>query len=173
MLYENINIIDLISLIIILLSILASAWRGLIRETMTIIIWVSSFFVSKILFKYISNFTRNFIQIDVLVQLISWSVPFMIAVIVLTILNNILILPPLLKFSNIYDHIVGSIFGFIRGFLIICLIYVGVIQVIENINKLPDEIKNSYTINISDSFSKYIIQKLPYDNLKGFEKNKL
>ena len=173
MLYENINIIDLISLIIILLSILASAWRGLIRETMTIIIWVSSFFVSKILFKYISNFTRNFIQIDVLVQLISWSVPFMIAVIVLTILNNILILPPLLKFSNIYDHIFGSIFGFIRGFLIICLIYVGVIQVIENIDKLPDEIKNSYTINISDSFSKYIIQRLPYDNLKGFEKNKL
>ena len=173
MLYENINIIDLISLIIILLSILASAWRGLIRETMTIIIWVSSFFVSKILFKYISNFTRNFIQIDVLVQLISWSVPFMIAVIVLTILNNILVLPPLLKFSNIYDHIFGSIFGFIRGFLIICLIYVGIIQVIENINKLPDEIKNSYTINISVSFSKYIIQRLPYNNLKGFEKNKL
>ena len=172
MLYENLNIVDLISLIIILLSILASAWRGLIRETMTVIIWLSSFLVSKILFKYVSSFTRNFIQIDILVQLISWIIPFLIAVILFSILNNIIVLPPLLKFSNIYDHILGSIFGFVRGILIIVLIYIGIIQVIENVNKLPEQIVNSYTVNISDTFSKYIIEIIPYANLKDFEENK-
>ena len=168
MLYENLNIVDLISLIIILLSILASAWRGLIRETMTVIIWLSSFLVSKILFKYVSSFTRNFIQIDILVQLISWIIPFLIAVILFSILNNIIVLPPLLKFSNIYDHILGSIFGFVRGILIIVLIYIGIIQVIENLNKLPDQIVNSYTINISSSLSRYIVEIIPYKKLKSF-----
>ena len=172
MLYENINIVDLISLIIILLSILASAWRGLIRETMTVIIWLSSFLVSKIFFKYVSSYTRNFIQIDILVQLISWATPFIIVVILFSILSNILVLPSLLKFSNIYDHILGSIFGFIRGILIILLIYIGIIQVIENVNKLPEQIVNSYTVNISDKFSKYIIEIIPYANLKDFEENK-
>ena len=172
MLYENINIVDLVSLIIILLSILASAWRGLIRETMTVIIWLSSFLVSKILFKYVSSFTRNFIQIDILVQLISWVIPFLIAVILFSILNNIIVLPPLLKFSNIYDHILGSIFGFVRGILIIVLIYIGIIQVIENVNKLPNQIVSSYTVSISETFSKYLIEIISNDNFKEFEKNK-
>ena len=173
MLYENINIVDLISLIIILLSILASAWRGLIRETMTVIIWLSSFLVSKIFFKYVSSYTRNFIQIDILVQLISWVIPFLITVILFSILNNIIVLPPLLKFSNIYDHILGSIFGFVRGILIIVLIYIGIIQVIENVNKLPEQILDSYTVNISSTFSKYIIEIIPYDNLNRYEKKKI
>ena len=172
MLYENLNIVDLISLIIILLSILASAWRGLIRETMTVIIWLSSFLVSKILFKYVSSFTRNFIQIDILVQLISWIIPFLVAVILFSILNNIIVLPHLLKFSNIYDHILGSIFGFVRGILIIFLIYIGIIQVIENVNKLPNQIVSSYTVSISETFSKYLIEIISYDNFKEFEKNK-
>ena len=172
MLYENLNIVDLISLIIILLSILASAWRGLIRETMTVIIWLSSFLVSKILFKYVSSFTRNFIQLDILVQLISWIIPFLVAVILFSILNNIIVLPHLLKFSNIYDHILGSIFGFVRGILIIFLIYIGIIQVIENVNKLPNQIVSSYTVSISETFSKYLIEIISYDNFKEFEKNK-
>ena len=38
MIFENqINIIDLIALLITLLSTLASTWRGLIKETLTII----------------------------------------------------------------------------------------------------------------------------------------
>ena len=84
MIFENINIIDLISILIILLSILASTWRGLIREIMTILILVLSFFISNLLFGYALNITRNFIQIDSFVQLISWVVPFMISIILFT-----------------------------------------------------------------------------------------
>ena len=55
MIFENINIFDLISILIILLSILASTWRGLIREMMTILILVLSFFISNLLFDYFLN----------------------------------------------------------------------------------------------------------------------
>ena len=81
MIFENINIIDLISILIILLSILASTWRGLIREIMTILILVLSFFISNLFFGYALSITRSFIQIEILVQLISWVVPFIISII--------------------------------------------------------------------------------------------
>ena len=135
MIFENINVIDLISIIIILLSILASTWRGFIREIMTIFILVLSFFISNLMFDYALNITKNFIQIDILVKLISWIIPFIISIILFTLINNIILLPFLLKFSSIYDHILGSFFGFSRGLLLICLIYIGVIHIIESFER--------------------------------------
>ena len=55
MIFENVNIIDLFSILIILLSILASTWRGVIREIMTILILVLSFFISNLIFDYALN----------------------------------------------------------------------------------------------------------------------
>ena len=171
MIFENINIIDLISILIILLSILASTWRGLIREIMTIFVLLLSFFISNLLYDYALNITRNFIQIDILVQLISWIVPFIVSIIIFTLLNNIILLPLLLKFSSIYDHILGSFFGFARGLLLICLFYIGLIHIIESFEKLPTEVKNSYTVNISNSLSEYLLPILPLVDQKSFEKN--
>lgn len=167
MIFENINIIDLISILIILLSILASTWRGFLREIITISILVLSFFISNLLFDYSSNITKNFIQIDILVQLISWVFPFIISIIFFTVINNIILLPLLLKFSGIYDHIFGSIFGLARGILLICLIYIGMIHIIESFEKLPNEVKNSYTVNMSNSLSKYILHILPFVDQKS------
>ena len=169
MVFENINIIDLISILIILLSILASTWRGLIKEIMTILILVLSFFISNLLFDYALNITSDFIQINILVQLISWITPFIISIIIFTLINNLILLPFLLKFSSIYDHILGSFFGLIRGILLISLIYIGVIHIIESIEKLPSEIQNSYTVNISNTFSKYLLPILPFVDQKPFE----
>ena len=171
MIFEKINIIDLISILIILLSILASTWRGFIREIMTIFILVLSFFISYLLFDYSSNITKNFIQIDILVQLIGWVFPFIISIIFFSLINNIILLPLLLKFSSIYDHILGSIFGLARGILLICLIYIGMIHIIESFEKLPNEVKNSYTVNISNSLSKYLIPILPFVDKKSLKKN--
>ena len=170
MIFENIDVIDLISLLIILLSILASTWRGLIKEILTIFTLVASFFISNLLFDYAFNITRNFVQIDILVQLISWVVPFILSFILFTFINNLILLPYLLKFSSIYDHILGSFFGFARGLLLICLIYIGVIHIIESFEKLPTEVQNSYTINMSNSLSKYLLPILPFVDRKSFEK---
>ena len=171
MIFENINVIDLISIIIILLSILASTWRGFIREIMTIFILVLSFFISNLMFDYALNITKNFIQIDILVKLISWIIPFIISIILFTLINNIILLPFLLKFSSIYDHILGSLFGFARGLLLICLIYIGVVHIIESPEKLPAEVQNSYTVNMSNSLSKYLLPVLPFVDQKSFENN--
>ena len=108
MIFSNIKIIDLISLLVILLSVLASTWRGFIKESLTVIIWIIAYFLSNALFLNVFKYTKSFVQIELLAYLISWIIPFIVFIIFLSILNRILIYPLVLKYSNFIDHFLGS-----------------------------------------------------------------
>ena len=172
MIFSNIKIIDLISLLVILLSILASTWRGFIKESLTVIIWIIAYFLSNAFFLNVFKYTKSLVQIELLAYLISWIIPFIVFVIFLSILNRILIYPLVLKYSNFIDHFLGSFFGLIRGFLLIYLIFIFTIYLIEDINKFSLNIKNSYTVELSNSFSKIISPIIPYEIFNN-EKNTL
>ena len=161
MIFGEIKIVDLISLLVILLSILASTWRGFLKEFLTITIWIISYFLSTILFKYVINYSKNFIQIEVLANLISWITPFVASVIILSILNRIFIYPLVLKYSNLFDHILGAFFGLVRGVILLCLVFIFIIYLIEDIDKLPLTLNDTYSVKIGYSFSKLILPILP------------
>ena len=163
MIFSNIQIIDLISLLVILLSVLASTWRGFIKEALTIIIWIIAYFLSNALFLSVFKYMKNFIQVELLAYLISWIIPFIVFVLFLSILNRMFLYPLILKYSNFIDHFLGSFFGLIRGFLLIYLIFIFTIYLIEDINKFPSNIKNSYSVELSNSLSKIISQIIPYE----------
>ena len=168
MIFGAIKIVDLISLLVILLSILASTWRGFLKEFLTITIWIISYFLSTILFKYFFNYAKNFIQIEILANLISWITPFVISVIFLSILNRIFIYPLVIKYSNLFDHILGAFFGLLRGVILMCLIFISIIYLIEDIDKLPLIVNDTYSVKISYSLSKLILPILPVEKLDYF-----
>ena len=173
MIFGEIKIVDLISLIVILLSILASTWRGFLKEFLTITIWIISYFLSTILFKYVISYSKIFIQIEVLANLISWITPFVASVIILSILNRIFIYPLVLKYSNLFDHILGAFFGLVRGVILLCLVFIFIIYLIEDIDKLPLTLNDTYSVKIGYSFSKLILPILPVENLDYFENDLL
>ena len=164
MIFENqINVIDLIALLLILLSTLASTWRGLIRETLTIIVWISSLFISNFLFIYAKVHIEKFIEIEILIKVLSWSIPFISSVIILSIVFRVLLLPLILKFSNILDHLLGLFFGLIRGVLLLCFLFAGLVYVVESNDKLPLSIQKSYSVKIVRALTVYILPMLPND----------
>ena len=87
MIFSNVMIIDLISLLVILLSVLASTWRGFIKEFLTVIIWVIAYFSSNALFLNVFKYTKSFVQIEFLAYLISWIIPFFVFVIFFSFFN--------------------------------------------------------------------------------------
>ena len=173
MIFGEIKIVDLISLLVILLSILASTWRGFLKEFLTIMVWIISYFLSTILFKYVISYSKIFIQIEVLANLISWITPFVASVIILSILNRIFIYPLVLKYSNLFDHILGAFFGLVRGVILLCLVFIFIIYLIEDIDKLPLTLNDTYSVKIGYSFSKLILPILPVENLDYFENDLL
>lgn len=173
MIFGEIKIVDLISLLVIFLSILASTWRGFLKEFLTITIWIISYFLSTILFKYVINYSKNLIQIEILANLISWITPFLISVIILSILSRIFIYPLVLKYSNLFDHILGAFFGLLRGVILLCLVFIFIIYLIEDIDKLPLAFNDTYSLKIGYSFSKLILPILPVENLDYFENDLL
>ena len=164
MIFENqINVIDLIALVLILLSTLASTWRGLIRETLTIIIWILSLFISNGLFIYTKVHIEKFTEIEILIKVLSWSIPFISSVIILSIVTRILLLPLILTFSNILDHLLGLFFGLIRGVLLLCFIFAGLMFLVESNDKLPLSVQKSYSVKIVRALTVYILPMLPND----------
>ena len=162
MIFENqINVIDLIALLITLLSTLASTWRGLIRETLTIIVWILSLFISNVLFIYTRVHIEKFTEIEILIKVLSWSIPFISSVIILSIVTRILLLPLISTFSNILDHLLGLFFGLIRGVLLLCFIFAGLMYVVESNDKLPLSVQKSYSVKIARSLNIYILPMLP------------
>ena len=124
-------------------------------------IWIVSYFLSTILFNYVISYSKTFIQIEVLANLISWITPFVISVIILSILNRIFIYPLVLKYSNLFDHILGAFFGLARGVILLCLVFIFIIYLIEDIDKLPLTLNDTYSVKIGYSFSKLILPILP------------
>ena len=162
MIFENqINVIDLIALLITLLSTLASTWRGLIRETLTIIVWVLSLFISNVLFIYTRVHIEKFTEIEILIKVLSWSIPFISSVIILSIVTRVLLLPLISTFSNILDHLLGLFFGLIRGVLLLYFIFAGLMYVVESNDKLPLSVQKSYSVKIARSLTIYILPMLP------------
>ena len=164
MIFENqINVIDLIALLLILLSTLASTWRGIIREILTILVWVLSLFISNGLYTYTKVHIEKFTEIEILINVLSWLIPFISSVIILSIVTRVLLIPLILKFSNILDHLLGLFFGLIRGVLLLCFLFAGLLYVVESNDKLPLSIQNSYSVKIVRSLTIFILPILPND----------
>ena len=164
MIFENqINVIDLLALLIILLSTLASTWRGLIRETLTIVVWILTLFISNGLYFYSEAHIKKFTEIEILIKVLSWSIPFISSVIIFSIVTRVFLLPLILKFSNIIDHLLGLFFGLIRGILLLCFLFAGLLYVVESNDKLPLSIQNSYSTKIVRSLTIFILPVLPDD----------
>ena len=73
---------------------------------------------------------EKFTEIEILIKVLSWSIPFISSVIILSIVTRVLLLQLISTFSNILDHLLGLFFGLIRGVLLLCFLFAGLLYVV-------------------------------------------
>ena len=56
-------------------------------------------------------------------------------------------------------------FWSVRGVILLCLVFIFIIYLIEDIDKLPLTFNDTYSVKIGYSFSKLILPILPVENL--------
>ena len=173
--FDN-NVVDIISLIIIVISVLLSSSRGLIRECYTIISWILSFFSSiqfgPMILPLILGvpFLEEFLLGNCpLAMIISYIITFVLSI---TFFSILLVITSINKrketqtiISNL-DKFGGVLFGFMRSIIILLLILIFTQDLLPGFNfkiEINDSIDNSITSNFLEP-SKIYLSDIIYDN---------
>jgi membrane protein required for colicin V production len=132
------NIIDFAALIILVISGILATLRGMTREIMGLAGWPISILVARICAPYLAPFLEGLIQIDGLTDILAWGIPFIAAVILWFVFSS-LVSPGLSKAGlGSLDRWLGFLFGVLRGYVIVLVVYVGSVMVVaEGENNLP------------------------------------
>ena len=174
---ENYTIIDLISLLIIIVSSFLAFSRGISREILSILSWITSatiaFFISPKVHPYFSNIPilKEIIYDSCeLSILISFALTFIIFLVFISFLVPIIsTFIQKTKLSSI-DRILGFFFGIIRGCLLVTIALISH-DVLTNDSNALDIVKNSETENLFFQMKKNILNNIP-DNIPDWTVDK-
>ena len=137
------NIVDFAALIILGVSGVLATLRGLTREIMGLAGWPIAILAARMSEPYLSPLLEDTIQIKGLSDALAWGLPF-IAAVVLWFVFSSLVSPGLSKAGlGSLDRWLGFLFGAIRGFVIVLVVYAGSVVVAEGENSLADIITDA------------------------------
>ena len=179
----NNNIVDIISLVIIAISIILGFSRGLIRECYTILAWILSFISTIQLGPFILPLTLSipfleefFLGNCPLAMLVSYIVTFVLS---LTFFSILIILVNISKtnennpFLRSADRFGGMFFGFMRSILVLLLLLIFTEDFLPEFsqkNKITESVDKSITTNFLEP-SKDYLSILIYKNGEIWLKN--
>jgi membrane protein required for colicin V production len=131
------TLVDYGAIILLLISGGLATLRGMTRELLGLAGWPISVFAAKFSAPYLEPVLTDLIRIEGISAALAWGVPFVIAV-VLWFAFASLVSPGLSKAGlGGLDRWLGFLFGLIRGFFIVLIIYAGAVVVAEGESKLP------------------------------------
>ena len=180
---ENINLVDLASISIILLSSILAYFRGLSREILAIVSWVTAALLAFIIAPQLDPFINKIpIVKEILADscqlsiIISYITSFIISLIVLSLIVPMLTNIILQSNLNSLDKLLGLCFGASRGLLLIIALTIVYdlffddsesLAQLENsqTNKISSEIKDDVKNLMPNSKPKWIIER--FDTLMG------
>ena len=155
-----INLLDLISLIIIILSAIVSSLKGFVRESLSIFAWIGAIFCSIYLSPYFFNISLSFITNNILAEIITYILTFVIVLTTLSMVTRSLSIYIRSTALNNLDKSLGFIFGLIKGliFLSITLIIFDWFSIEK---KRPTLITSAKILPAVDMTSQLLINTLP------------
>ncbi len=156
--------IDVVILLILVSSCVLSSLRGLMHEVSSLVVWVVSIYCGFSFGYFVADAMPDNFTAEVKIAL-----GFLIVLIIVMILSKLVVLS--LKETVIFfgggqiDRFLGSIFGLIRGFLIVIIL-----SILASMTALPSEKawEKAFFRPILESSIKYSIPYLP-----DFMKSKL
>ena len=120
---ENINGLDLVIVCVVTVSGLFAFCRGFLSEMLGIGSWIVAGTGGVYLLPYVSPLTEKFIRSGTLANIVAGVLSSLILLVVLTLVCSFLTSKIRQSALNRLDRFLGLIFGFLRGFIILMLMY--------------------------------------------------
>ena len=148
--FSSLSFFDGIVALVIIISAIMSTLRGLTREFLGLSGWFISIGFAQLTSAYCEAWLANYISVTEVASILGWVIPFTVSVVIWYIMAS-LISPGLTRAGlGGLDRWLGVLFGALRGFLIMCLLYGGIVGFTRSEHILP--------VWVTDSASAYAIR---------------
>ena len=130
------NTLDYIIIAIVLLSGILALIRGFVREFLSLCAWVGAFFIAITFYEPAVPMVSSYISNEKFAMWVAILAVFFVALILLSILGYVLSGFVKGKTFVWLDRSAGFLYGLLRGVIVLCLIYLGVVLILwSDINK--------------------------------------
>ena len=165
---NNFNEIDILIIILTIISMIYGYSRGLIKEILSILSLLLSVYISINIYPNISLFIKEYIEIAVLADSISFALMFLFLYSLINIFSNFIVSNITNTPIRILDKNFGILFGFFRALLILSLLNILLYWTLWKKN-IPQWLNNSKSMVLINYTSNKLIQILPSRSLKSIE----
>jgi membrane protein required for colicin V production len=160
--FATLTLVDYGIFLVLILSVILSTLRGMTRELLGLAGWVVSILVANFTAPMIEAPIVDFLQVKGLGAALAWAIPFAATVVIWFILASLL--APGLKrvgFGSL-DRWLGVLFGFIRGFGLVLIVFV-IAVFAEGEDNLPDIVTESQSTPALSRSAHYFSGFFPKD----------
>ena len=155
---QTFSLVDLIVLIILILSSFIGYNNGFIKEILSLTIWVFSILTALLIFNKSINFFLIYYKKSILLDIISFLVPFCIFFILYSLFSK-LIFNNVSELKNlVFNRFFGFLFGMLRGFSLIVISFAGLFYLFNTKENLPVIFNESFFFEPMKNFSIYILE---------------
>ncbi|MDC0649796.1 CvpA family protein [Alphaproteobacteria bacterium] len=164
--FATLTLVDYGIFLVLILSAILSILRGITRELLGLAGWAVSILVANFTAPMIETSISDFLQAKGLGAALAWALPFAASVVIWFILAGLL--APGLKrvgFGSL-DRWLGILFGFIRGFGLVLIVFVAAVFAAEGEDNLPDIVKESQSTPALSLSAHYFSGFVPKDYRK-------
>lgn len=127
---SRLNELDWVIVVVLTLSTLLSLWRGFVREALSLLGWVAAFIVANLfvdrlsaqMAAYIDNATGRYVA--------CFAVLFVITLVTFSLIVWLAVKLVRVSGLTVLDRVLGTVFGFARGVIIVLLLAYGIQQLV-------------------------------------------
>ena len=169
--FATLTLVDYSVFLLLMLSAILSTLRGMTRELLGLAGWVVSILVANFTAPTIETPISDFLQVKGLGAALAWALPFAASVVIWFILASLL--APGLKrvgFGSL-DRWLGVLFGFIRGFGLVLIVFVAAVFAYDGEDNLPNIVKDSQSTPAMSRSAHYFSGFVPKDYRKKLVDN--
>ena len=161
--FATLTLVDYGILLVLVLSCVLSTLRGMTRELLGLIGWVVSILVANFIAPQIEDPIVDLLQIKGLGAALAWALPFAASVVVWFILASVMA-PALTRvgFASL-DRWLGVLFGVIRGFGLVLIVFVIAVFGTDGEENLPKIVKDSQSTPLLSRSAHYFSDFVPED----------
>ena len=144
---DFLNVFDMIFIIVCLISIFFAIKSGLIKSFFNLAKWIIIIYIIKNIFFYLRPIFDQYIQNQTIVDIAIFFLTLIVSYILFSSINRVIIGIIQPKRSGFVDFSLGGLFGLLRGYIIIVLLFSFIDSNIDS-KSWPNYLKNGSFFNI-------------------------